>query len=449
MYCFEAKKCSNEKCPVKAQRLLKCWHFFGQNQSSRESICKSSDCQKCHYKLGWEIGLISEDLFTSEESLSVPQLLNENNESPENYENSNIDVGKGKRFCYEIMECSNPLCPIRRKGIFKCFKYFHGMNQYDKEAISGCNRECSTCFYKSGWDLGLISEDNFEDIIQRQKAKEQQTSKHQQDLIVDVYMTELAKKPFLTKQEEINLAKKIAGDKKASELFLLANLKLVTQIANKYSSKIPLMDLIQEGNIGLIKAISKFDYRLGYKFSTYASYWIKYYMQKAVAEQKNTITIPCHLIAVSNKIKKQIQKFQEIFFRSPTLTELSTILNISESKIVNLLNVTRASISINTKISKNGEDEETIEYYLEDTKTLTPEEAFFEKQKAEAISTALNKLEERQRNVVKNYYGIDCDEISLAEIGRRLNISRERVRQILKNGLLKLQEEKSIIEYKN
>ena len=244
------------------------------------------------------------------------------------------------------------------------------------------------------------------------------------------------------------MAKKIAGDKEASEIFLMANLKLVTKIAQKFTSKMPFMDLIQEGNIGLIKAISKFDYRLGYKFSTYASYWIKYYMQKAVSEQASSISIPCHLIAVANKIKRHIHKFEEELSRPPTLAELSNILGLEEEKIVNILNVTKTPVSIYSKVSNGEDDEETIEYYLEDKQSLTPEETYFEKQKILAVKEALNSLDDRQRYIIVNFYGIDCEEISLAEIGRRLNISRERVRQILFVSLKKLSQQSSIISLK-
>ncbi len=446
MYCFESKNCNNLDCPVRRLKEPRCWEFFKKNASTDgEYEKKAVQCEKCNYKLGWEIGLISDDNFKDSERIFIDELIPEGTESSSSKEL--IKATKDKRFCYEIMDCHNALCPVREQQIIRCFKFFQPRSAKEKEKITCCSRTCDKCFYKTGWDIGTISESNFTDIIEKKKNKLQSSVKYKKDLIVSIYMAELAKKP-LSHDEEIALAKKIAGDKEASEIFLMANLKLVTKIAQKFTSKMPFMDLIQEGNIGLIKAISKFDYRLGYKFSTYASYWIKYYMQKAVSEQASSISIPCHLIAVANKIKRHIHKFEEELSRPPTLAELSDILGLEEEKIVNIINVTKTPVSIYSKVSNGEDDEETIEYYLEDKQSLTPEETYFEKQKILAVKEALDQLEERQRFIIKNFYGIDCEEISLAEIGRRLNISRERVRQILFVSLKKLSQQSSIISLK-
>lgn len=442
MRCFEANKCDNLSCQVRLQQKPRCWEYFAENLDKDPSFKeKAENCKKCNYKLGWEIGLITDDLFTGQEKLFSDSLLPETAEATTKTEESSTNK---KRFCYEIVSCHNVNCPVREQQIIRCFKFFEPRSKEEKEKTTCCNRDCNQCFYKSGWDIGVLNEESFADIIEQKKLKFEADNRYRKNLIVDIYMAELAKKP-LSKEEEMELAKKIAGDKKASELFLIANLKLVTKIAKKFSSKLPLMDLIQEGNIGLIKAIAKFDYHLGYKFSTYAAYWIRYYMQKAVSEQATSISIPCHLIAVANKIKIQIRKFEEEFSRSPSLNELSQLVGISEDKIINVLNVTKTPISIYSKSSNDSDEEETIEYYIEDKKTLTPEETFFEKQKTEAITSALNALNRRQIYIVKNFYGINCDEISLAEIGRRINISRERVRQLLQQALAKLQQQSSII----
>ncbi len=442
MFCFKYNKCNKLDCPVKQQKIHRCWLYFEKNAALNPEYKKQIEiCKKCNYKLGWEIGLISEKLFEEQkEEIFIDELIpntNLTNTASENTQNK-------ERFCYEVMKCNNINCPVRKQQIIKCFNYFKSRNKEEKEKITSCNRDCDNCFYKSGWDIGLLSEDNFTDIIERKKIKLKKQNQYKNNILIEIYMAELAKKP-LTHEEEIELAKKIAGDKKASEIFLLANLKLVTRIAKKFSNKIPFLDLIQEGNIGLIKAISKFDYRLGYKFSTYAAYWIKYYMQKAVSEQSTSISIPCHLIAVANKIKLHIQKFEEELSRPPTLDELSDILSISKDKIINILNITKTPISIYSKTSNEDDENETLEYYIEDKNSLTPEEAYLEKQKIEAVKEALTTLNDRQRYVVENYYGINCDEKNLAEIGREENISRERVRQILLASLIKLSKHSSII----
>ena len=446
MFCFEFKNCNNIDCPVRRLKQPRCWEYFkNASATDAEYEKRAALCEKCNYKLGWEIGLISKSNFDNKDRIFIDELIPKSQDSSSTKELEKVT--DKKRFCYEIMDCHNPLCPVREQQIIRCFKYFQPRSQKEKEKITCCSRTCDKCFYKTGWDIGTVSESNFTDIIEKKKIKLQSPSKYRKDLIVSIYMAELAKKP-LTHEEEIALAKKIAGDKEASEIFLMANLKLVTKIAKRFSTKLPFMDLIQEGNIGLIKAISKFDYRLGYKFSTYAAYWIKYYMQKAVSEQATSISIPCHLIAVANKIKLHIHKFEEELSRPPTLVELSQIIGIDEEKIVNILNVTKTPISIYSKVSNSEDEEETIEYYIEDKQSLTPEEAYFEKQKSEAIQEALGILDERQRSIIESFYGIGSDEISLAEIGRRLNISRERVRQILFVSLRKLSQHSSIISLK-
>ena len=438
MYCFQANKCKNLDCPVRLQKISRCWEYFEKISVGSPDYQKQLDaCAKCNYKLGWEIGLISDKSFDNE--IFIDELI------PKNTSGEKKQLKKReKRFCYEIMECKNLHCPVREQQIIKCFKFFEPRGKEEKEKITCCDRDCESCFYKSGWNIGVLTEDDFLDVIERKKNKLKIQNQSRNNLIVEIYMAELAKKPF-SRKEEIELEKKISGDEKASESFLLANLKLVMKIAQKFSSKLPLMDLIQEGNIGLIKAISKYDYRLGYKFSTYAAYWIKYYMQKAVSEQSSTISIPCHLIVVANKIKHQIRKFEEELSRAPTVDELSNILGIANDKIINILNVTKSPVSIQSKVSSDEDNEETLEFYIEDKQTLTPEEALLEKEKFDLLNQALQTLNQRQRFVVENFYGIKCEEISLAEIGRRSNISRERARQILHSALLKLSQYPSIL----
>ncbi len=449
MFCFEVNKCNKLDCPVRQQKVFRCWEFFEKNLTTNKEYEKQLNiCAKCNYKLGWEIGLISEETFKEQEdSILIDELLPDNRLLKSTSEQDSNKTTDKERFCYEVMKCNNIHCPVREQQIIKCFKFFESRDREEKIKLSCCERDCKECFYKSGWEIGLLSEDNFSDIIERKKIKLKKQSQLEKNLIVDIYMAEIAKKP-LSHKEEIELAKKIAGDKKAAEVFLMANLKLVTRIANKFSNKLPYMDLIQEGNIGLIKAISKFDYRLGYKFSTYAAYWIKYYMQKAVSEQSTSISIPCHLIAVANKIKLHINKLEEEFSRPPTLDELESTLGITKDKIVNILEITRTPVSIYSKLS-NSDDEETLEYYLEDKESLTPEEAYLEKQKNEAIIEALSSLNERQRYIVENFYGLNCEELNMAEIGRRIDISRERVRQILQASLAKLSTHSSILSLKS
>lgn len=502
MYCFEAQKCTKYDCPVQRRQIKRCWEYLRKlhNKEITQEECPYAPCDKCNYRLGWEIGLIGESLFPDvpdptpeslvpeieeeEEEKSEPPIqeekedisedktdtsdsIKETSETPtdedtglsEKTEAENLptadeieipgltdqaDIGTpGMRFCHEILECPNPNCVVRRRQIIECFKFFSRRSADEKKKLTCTARTCEECFYKKGWDIGILSESMFKDIVEARKLKIQTADRIKKNTLVEIYLTELAKKP-LSREEEIELAKKIAGDREASELFLLANLKLVTRIAGKFSNRgLGLMDLIQEGNIGLIKAISKFDFTLGYRFSTYAAYWIRYYMQKAVANQGGSIRIPYHLLTVAHKIRKHIQEFEYANYRSPSLSELSKILGLEEEKILSVIRITQTPISINAKIG-DEDDEDTIEYYLSDKRTLTPEEMAIENLKNEAVNKAIDDLPERLKYLVKHFYGFSDEEMSLAEIGRRLEISRERARQLLRQALQLLQQNEFI-----
>ncbi len=497
MYCFEAHKCTIYDCPVRRHQVMRCWQYLEAKLNHPVTLedCPYAPCEKCNYRLGWEIGLIDESMFpeipdptpeslmpelsdetapSPDESASAPQTKpaepptesRETSKSPESekplpeakisptevkpaetvglFADADKIGPPGMRFCYELLECPNPRCVVRVQQIIQCFKFFSRKTPEEKQTMTCTGRTCNECFYKRGWDIGLLGEHLFADIIESKKLNLAKADRVKRNSLVEIYLAELSKKP-LSRQEEFKLAQKIAGDREASELFLLANLKLVTRVAQKFSGgSIPLMDLIQEGNIGLIRAIAKFDYTLGYRFSTYAAYWIRYYMQKAVAHQGSTIKIPHHLLTVAHKIRRHIRDFESQFFRSPTISELAQTLGMEKEKILNVLTITQTPVSIHAKSGSEDDDSETMEYYLEDRKNLTPEEAALEKLKNEAIRAGLARLPERLRFVVESFYGFQDDELSLAEIGRRLNISRERVRQLLHQALKQLQSEEAI-----
>ncbi len=494
MYCFEAQKCQKFDCPVQRLQIKRCWEYLKKlhNKEVTENECPYAPCERCNYRLGWEIGLIGESLFPDlpdptpeslipspeeEEAIAVletkksshqVEILDEKDSSgntseselnnyPEKPDDSispeellaeqpEIEKEKigqpGMRFCHEIVECPNLNCVVRRRQIVECFKFFSRRTPEEKEELTCTKRKCADCFYKKGWDMGMLSEKMFADIIEARKLKTARADRIKKNTLVDIYLAELSKKP-LSREEEIALAKKIVGDREASELFLMANLKLVTRIAGQFSNRgLGLMDLIQEGNIGLIKAISKFDFTLGYRFSTYAAYWIRYYMQKAVANQGSSIRIPYHLLTVAHKIRRKIQEYEYANYCAPSLSELAKLVGLEEEKILSVIKITQAPISIHAKVG--DDDEDTMEYFLSDRKALTPEETAIERLKNEAINKAIEDLPERLKYLIKHFYGFSEDELNLAEIGRRLNISRERARQLLHQALQILQENEFI-----
>ncbi len=508
MYCFEAHRCTKYDCPVQRRQIMRCWQYL-EAANKREVTpedCPFAPCDRCNYRLGWEIGLIDETMFPeipdpTPESL-LPELKeekgiepgeekkedeegekqqpsDESRESieppPEKPEGSpdiepefisepkveeekdrhagdvvfavpHEQIGQpGMRFCHELIYCPNPNCIVRAQQIIQCFQFFKRRSPEEKQKMTCTDRTCEECFYKRGWDIGLLDESLFADIIEKKKLNLAAADRVKRNSLVEMYLSELSKKP-LSRDEEFKLAQKIAGDREASELFLMANLKLVTRVAKKFSGgSIPIMDLIQEGNIGLIKAIAKFDYTLGYRFSTYAAYWIRYYMQKAVANQGTTIKIPHHLLTVAHKIRRHIQEFESQFFRSPSISELSQTLGMEREKILNVLSITQTPVSIHASTDSDSDSAEGMEYYLEDKKNLSPEEAALEKMKNEAVKEALARLPERLRFVVESFYGFNDEELSLADIGRKLDISRERARQLLLQALTILQKEEAIV----
>ena len=492
MYCYEAHRCTKFDCPVQRQQIMRCWEFLEKLLQHPITVddCPYAPCERCNYRLGWEIGLICESMFPdapdptpeslmpvepadedkAPESQEPAAAIEKTGEKPETKsepsqnkasdsiagllpkisglepEISDKNIGQqGFRFCHELIDCPNPNCVVRQQQIIQCFKFFSRRSAREKIELTCSDRTCDECFVKKGWDLGLLHEGLFADIIEKKKLKIVTADHIKRNTLVDIYLAELAKKP-LSRNEELELAKKIAGDRDASEVFLMANLKLVLRIAKNYSGgSLGLMDLIQEGNIGLIKAIAKFDYTLGYRFSTYAAYWIRYYMQKAVANQGSALKIPHHLLTVAHKLRRQIQEYENEFMRPPSLTELSKLSGLEEDKILSVLNITQTPVSI---YAKTGDDDEegTLEYYLADKKTLSPEEQALENIKNEAVQKAIAELPERLRYVVNNFYGFADEELSLAEIGRRLAISRERCRQLLHQALQLLQQHELITD---
>ena len=256
---------------------------------------------------------------------------------------------------------------------------------------------------------------------------------------VRIYLKEIGKIPLIDGDSEVELAKKIVeGDEEAKNKLVEANLRLAVNIAKRYIGKgLPFLDLIQEGNIGLLKAVEKFDHTMGYKFSTYATCWIKQSINRAIADQGRTIRIPVHMVETYNKVTRYSRQMLQELGREPTTEELAERLGMEPWRVVNIQRVTQTPISLESPI---GEEEDShLGDFIPDSETPSPEDEAYKSLLKEELSNALHALSPREEHVLKLRYGLlDGKTYTLEEIGQQLKITRERIRQIEKKALRKL-----------
>ena len=253
------------------------------------------------------------------------------------------------------------------------------------------------------------------------------------------YLQEIGKTPLLTAQEEVVLAKRIlAGDLEAKQLLVTANLRLVVSIAKKYANRgLHLLDLIQEGNIGLMRAVEKFDYKRGFKFSTYATWWIRQAITRSIADQARTIRIPVHMHETINKLSKISAELATKLGRKPRVSEIAKAMDIEKSKVKEILKISQHPKSLSAQIGKEQESE--LQDIIPDLESATPDEiatnAFLRSQ----ISQILSSLQDRERRVLELRFGLeDGVTRTLEEVGREFGVTRERIRQIEAKALKKL-----------
>ena len=256
---------------------------------------------------------------------------------------------------------------------------------------------------------------------------------------VKMYLKEIGKIPLLTPEEEIELAIKIAQDDKAAKKRLVeANLRLVVSIAKKYSGRgMQFLDLIQEGNLGLIKAVEKFDYTKGFKFSTYATWWIRQAITRAIADQARTIRIPVHMVETINKVKKANSQLLHQNGKEPTADEIAAVLDMAPEKVRDIMRVSQEPVSLETPI---GEEEDShLGDFIPDEEALAPAEAASQSMLKKEIALALSTLTPREAKVLTLRFGLeDGHQRTLEEVGKEFNVTRERIRQIEAKALRKL-----------
>jgi RNA polymerase primary sigma factor len=258
------------------------------------------------------------------------------------------------------------------------------------------------------------------------------------------YLFEIGKIPLLTADEEVILAKRIEnGDEEARQLLTTANLRLVVSIAKKYSkSGLELLDLIQEGNIGLMRAVEKFDYKKGFKFSTYATWWIRQAITRAIADQARTIRVPVHMIETINKFNKVTGILTIKLGRQPTDEEIAKEMDIEVEKVAEIRKIKQNPSSLSTPIG--DEKDSKLQDIIADEWSQTPEDFATSEYLRNQLHDVLDELQDRERRVLELRFGLE-DGVSrtLEEVGREFGVTRERIRQIEAKALKKLKERSS------
>ena len=256
---------------------------------------------------------------------------------------------------------------------------------------------------------------------------------------VRMYLKEIGTVPLLSADEELRLAKRKAeGDESAKERLIEANLRLVVSIAKRYTGRgMSFLDLVQEGNLGLIKGVEKFDYTKGYKLSTYATWWIRQSVTRALADQARTIRVPVHMIETINKMSKMQRKLTLELGYEPSVTELAEALEMSEDKVMEIMQIAREPASLETPIGE--EDDSNLGDFVADSNAVTPEGNVESVMLREHIDALLGDLKERERQVIVLRFGLeDGHPRTLEEVGKEFNVTRERIRQIEAKALRKL-----------
>lgn len=286
-----------------------------------------------------------------------------------------------------------------------------------------------------GMDMDEVPDNDEEELVDPLEL----AAEYNLDDPVRMYLKEIGQVKLLTADEEIELAKRVSeGDKKAKDRLTEANLRLVVSIAKKYSGRgLHILDLIQEGNTGLIRAVDKFDYTKGNKFSTYATWWIRQAITRAIADQARTIRVPVHMVEVINKATRCNRKLVQELSREPTLEEIAAELNLPIEKIIEANRTAADTLSLDMPVG--DEEDTTIGSFVEDDNTPGPVDATSNAMLSEALTEILGTLTEREADVLRMRFGMyDGRTHTLEEVGQIFGVTRERIRQIENKAIRKL-----------
>ena len=289
-------------------------------------------------------------------------------------------------------------------------------------------------------DSDLIGlETQIDEQLEKASSSELNTDEAGMTDPVRMYLKEIGKIDLLTTEEELELAKKISeGDEEAKKRMIEANLRLVVSVAKHYLGRgMQLLDLIQEGNMGLLKAVEKFDYTKGYKFSTYATWWIRQSITRAVADQARTIRIPVHMVETINRVSRTSRALVQELGREPTLSEISEQLGIAEDKIAEVMKIAQDPVSLETPVGE--EDDSHLGDFIQDSDAMEPAESASYNMLRQQLNEVMQTLSPRECKVLRLRFGLEDGRAhTLEEVGKEFDVTRERVRQIEAKALRKL-----------
>jgi RNA polymerase primary sigma factor len=295
----------------------------------------------------------------------------------------------------------------------------------------------------------LASKKEREEILTKVGISEEKKRLDLGDISADsiqMYLREIGKVPLLKQEEEVVLAKRIEkGDKEAEKRLIEANLRLVVSIAKRFAGKsMSLLDLIQEGNIGLFKAVEKFDYTRGYKFSTYATWWIRQAITRALADQSRTIRIPVHMVENINKLQQVQRQLIQDLGREPMAEEIAAEMGEDIERVRHMLSISQDTISLETTVGEDEEDS-TLEDFIEDVKNMTPDRAAALQLLRDYVKEVIKDLSPREQKILEMRFGlIDGIAHTLEEVGQEFDVTRERIRQIEAKALEKIRGYKGV-----
>lgn len=300
-------------------------------------------------------------------------------------------------------------------------------------------------------DLTDIEEPVLDELVDEEEIDDETLNNSQlyddiSDDSVRLYLREIGKIPLLNSEEELELAKKVvAGDKRAKDKMAEANMRLVVSIAKRYSGRgLDFLDLIQEGNTGLLRAVEKFDPDKGFKFSTYATWWIRQAITRAIADQARTIRIPVHMVETINKLLRTQRRMTQELNREPSIEELAKELEMEPEKVEYVIKIKQDITSLDAGVGRDGEDEDSVlADFIEDEDTVTPEESATNQLLKEQVQSVLSTLSDREQKIIKMRFGLENGKShTLEEVGQEFAVTRERIRQIEAKALAKLRKHK-------